>query len=130
MLCRSRQELQGEAQDRDRSGRGRSGRISDPQVEGAGGAGRRLCEARRRADQWLAEPARHPRRHGGRGAGRVPRRRDPGSLPTRSEEHTSELQSLMRISYAVFCLTKQNKTNKPTQNYNSKYKRTATETEK
>src|SRR3546814_2711294 len=26
---------------------------------------------------------------------------------TRSEEHTSELQSLMRISYAVFCLTKQ-----------------------
>src|SRR3546814_10834672 len=26
----------------------------------------------------------------------------------RSEEHTSELQSLMRISYAVFCLTKQN----------------------
>src|SRR3546814_9224842 len=29
-------------------------------------------------------------------------------LTTRSEEHTSELQSLMRISYAVFCLTKQN----------------------
>src|SRR3546814_3179935 len=28
---------------------------------------------------------------------------------TRSEEHTSELQSLMRISYAVFCLTKTNK---------------------
>src|SRR3546814_4046654 len=27
----------------------------------------------------------------------------------RSEEHTSELQSLMRISYAVFCLTKQKK---------------------
>src|SRR3546814_8064421 len=26
--------------------------------------------------------------------------------PFRSEEHTSELQSLMRISYAVFCLTK------------------------
>src|SRR3546814_7280545 len=26
--------------------------------------------------------------------------------PDRSEEHTSELQSLMRISYAVFCLTK------------------------
>src|SRR3546814_8674455 len=31
---------------------------------------------------------------------------------TRSEEHTSELQSLMRISYAVFCL--QNKKNKQT----------------
>src|SRR3546814_10098759 len=28
------------------------------------------------------------------------------SLSTRSEEHTSELQSLMRISYAVFCLKK------------------------
>src|SRR3546814_3797240 len=28
----------------------------------------------------------------------------------RSEEHTSELQSLMRISYAVFCLTKKNHT--------------------
>src|SRR3546814_3484683 len=34
--------------------------------------------------------------------------------PIRSEEHTSELQSLMRISYAVFCLKKkkQNKENK------------------
>src|SRR3546814_3123320 len=30
--------------------------------------------------------------------------------PTRSEEHTSELQSLMRISYAVFCLKKKNQT--------------------
>src|SRR3546814_7553763 len=30
----------------------------------------------------------------------------------RSEEHTSELQSLMRISYAVFCLKKKNKKNK------------------
>src|SRR3546814_1390822 len=30
----------------------------------------------------------------------------------RSEEHTSELQSLMRISYAVFCLQKKNKKNK------------------
>src|SRR3546814_8198022 len=30
-------------------------------------------------------------------------------LAIRSEEHTSELQSLMRISYAVFCLKKKNK---------------------
>src|SRR3546814_4251371 len=29
-----------------------------------------------------------------------------GTLKSRSEEHTSELQSLMRISYAVICLTK------------------------
>src|SRR3546814_2266639 len=32
------------------------------------------------------------------------------STKTRSEEHTSELQSLMRISYAVFCLKKKTKT--------------------
>src|SRR3546814_6869069 len=31
-------------------------------------------------------------------------------LDGRSEEHTSELQSLMRISYAVFCLKKKNRT--------------------
>src|SRR3546814_1934995 len=31
----------------------------------------------------------------------------------RSEEHTSELQSLMRISYAVFCLKKKNKKYQP-----------------
>src|SRR3546814_9991970 len=32
------------------------------------------------------------------------------SIELRSEEHTSELQSLMRISYAVFCLKKKKKT--------------------
>src|SRR3546814_1510560 len=37
------------------------------------------------------------------------RKRPAGVTPAlRSEEHTSELQSLMRISYAVFCLTKKN----------------------
>src|SRR3546814_10585283 len=38
-----------------------------------------------------------------------------GSDAVRSEEHTSELQSLMRISYVVFCLKKkkQNKSNTP-----------------
>src|SRR3546814_5659341 len=42
---------------------------------------------------------------------RMPRRssNSPATLTSaRSEEHTSELQSLMRISYAVFCLKKQN----------------------
>src|SRR3546814_6181578 len=34
----------------------------------------------------------------------------------RSEEHTSELQSLMRISYAVFCLKKKKKKHKPSAN--------------
>src|SRR3546814_5845671 len=33
---------------------------------------------------------------------------DNGQAAARSEEHTSELQSLMRISYAVFCLKKKN----------------------
>src|SRR3546814_9837520 len=41
----------------------------------------------------------------------------------RSEEHTSELQSLMRISYAVFCLKKNIKqhTNPPLVNYNNQH---------
>src|SRR3546814_10798987 len=34
----------------------------------------------------------------------------PRGITVRSEEHTSELQSLMRISYAVFCLKKKNTT--------------------
>src|SRR3546814_7902646 len=34
----------------------------------------------------------------------------PAGTPLRSEEHTSELQSLMRISYAVFCLKKKTHT--------------------
>src|SRR3546814_1787451 len=38
------------------------------------------------------------------------RLRDPAAGRFRSEEHTSELQSLMRISYAVFCLKKKKKT--------------------
>src|SRR3546814_5033958 len=37
----------------------------------------------------------------------------------RSEEHTSELQSLMRISYAVFCLKKNHHT--PIETYTNKY---------
>src|SRR3546814_9362695 len=51
-----------------------------------------------------------------RGCGPQPRRRparphrQTAAGPSRSEEHTSELQSLMRISYAVFCLKKKNKT--------------------
>src|SRR3546814_4634500 len=37
-------------------------------------------------------------------------------LAARSDEHTSELQSLMRISYAVFCLKKKNKRTTNTHN--------------
>src|SRR3546814_2502806 len=38
----------------------------------------------------------------------------------RSEEHTSELQSLMRISYAVFCLKKKNQNHEIEYNINTK----------
>src|SRR3546814_3689254 len=39
-----------------------------------------------------------------------PQRSDEARKHARSEEHTSELQSLMRISYAVFCLQKKKNT--------------------
>src|SRR3546814_8116759 len=54
--------------------------------------------------------------------GQRTRREAIGIATTRSEEHTSELQSLMRISYAVFCLKKKNKTkpNKTKTDHNTK----------
>src|SRR3546814_4961423 len=62
------------------------------------GARGRRGRAARRAGQACCRGAGSPRGRGSRGA----RARD----GDRSEEHTSELQSLMRISYAVFCLKK------------------------
>src|SRR3546814_2291617 len=44
----------------------------------------------------------YERSNGGENSNDIP------AIVPRSEEHTSELQSLMRISYAVFCLKKQN----------------------
>src|SRR3546814_10489889 len=62
-----------------------------------------LAPRRERADVGLyLGPRTAPRR---RALGDVFRR---GAERRRSEEHTSELQSLMRISYAVFCLKKKN----------------------
>src|SRR3546814_6480146 len=52
---------------------------------------------------------RHPSRRFGRDA-RCRNRNAAARNAGRSEEHTSELQSLMRISYAVFCLTKKKNT--------------------
>src|SRR3546814_4566488 len=54
--------------------------------------------------------------HGHRGALASQLRRRARLAVARSEEHTSELQSLMRISYAVFCLKKK----KTHQNYTKK----------
>src|SRR3546814_6665549 len=50
---------------------------------------------------------------------------NPVDDPERSEEHTSELQSLMRISYAVFCLKK---TTPHIAHYNNKYQSSNTNT--
>src|SRR3546814_1788154 len=52
-----------------------------------------------------------PRPLGAMGPGRGDGRPHRIPVPDRSEEHTSELQSLMRISYAVFCLKKKTRTN-------------------
>src|SRR3546814_1646220 len=49
---------------------------------------------------------------------------DDGQHVRRSEEHTSELQSLMRISYAVFCLTKKKRYKHTTDNTIKQIKQT------
>src|SRR3546814_3431591 len=66
------------------------------------------CRTRARRDdgaECAITDRRVSRGRGGHGAGDDQARRH----RARSEEHTSELQSLMRISYAVFCLKKKNK---------------------
>src|SRR3546814_3897105 len=68
--------------------------------------------ALRRPRERQRPALRHRGRHG-QAAGRPCRLgggRRRAADPWRSEEHTSELQSLMRISYAVFCLQKKTKT--------------------
>src|SRR3546814_5908215 len=74
---------------------------------------RRTLAARKPVQRTLHLPLAHapggPRPDGGVA---------PARARGRSEEHTSELQSLMRISYAVFCLKKQkSKTNKQRSHY-------------
>src|SRR3546814_12106949 len=67
----------------------------------SGGGGYLYREGLLKAQTRCPRPNRHP------GEGRDPAL---GSIAKgRSEEHTSELQSLMRISYAVFCLKKKKK---------------------
>src|SRR3546814_3178816 len=64
--------------------------------------------ARSRSIRWQSpESSRHKdRHHGTEGHSSLPPGLRSGAAPKRSEEHTSELQSLMRISYAVFFLKK------------------------
>src|SRR3546814_4964531 len=66
------------------------------------------CRLVDRGDAELAERIQHRRLAAARRAGQHE------VVVHRSEEHTSELQSLMRISYAVFCLNKKTQTNIPT----------------
>src|SRR3546814_4884578 len=77
----------------------------------------------RPVDREQLPPVEHARQHAGIGEGRDDRRERGGvdaavvgakDDQPRSEEHTSELQSLMRISYAVFCLKKKKSRNKGT----------------
>src|SRR3546814_5006273 len=78
-----------------------------------------LSHRRHRPGRDRARPGGQPE-HGGEGSakGLSRARRASGAVrcgmthpaPSRSEEHTSELQSLMRISYAVFCLKKTKET--------------------
>src|SRR3546814_6156534 len=84
------------------------------------------------------EHARGPRPAALRAAPAVPRGRhirqsrgDRGrSHPQRSEEHTSELQSLMRISYAVFCSKKKKKQKSCKTRQHNKYNQTQRLTKK
>src|SRR3546814_8659398 len=66
--------------------------------------GRRRCGRQGDGGRRRHEPERQRR---AQGSGRQNERGT--RIICRSEEHTSELQSLMRISYAVFCLKKKNK---------------------
>src|SRR3546814_1807705 len=76
----------------------REGQAPDP-----GGPGRvQDRRSRRLAHRWLLLRRGYPDRTADQGA-------ECRGYAARSEEHTSELQSLMRISYAVFCLKKKNK---------------------
>src|SRR3546814_2076023 len=93
-----------------RGDRGPGRRFRDAVAAAASRAGR--CSPRSRpALRVAAVAAVSAHRDAGAGpvrAGVVPAAR-PAPPGPRSEEHTSELQSLMRISYAVFCLTKKKK---------------------
>src|SRR3546814_2395683 len=73
--------------------------------------GRLLALARHEALEEQLVPDRIDRGHAEQEADAAVRRRTAplAQDPARSEEHTSELQSLMRISYAVFCLKKKNR---------------------
>src|SRR3546814_5155390 len=76
--------------------------------------------------RYCSEALSGPWRHGGTNGAHARIVTCPARTARRSEEHTSELQSLMRISYAVFCLKQKNtpSTNVGTQTDNTTTHRT------
>src|SRR3546814_1087762 len=83
---------------------------------------RRCARAARSGADKRARAGPDARRGSARNRGSV--RRAPSNNRAgrrRSEEHTSELQSLMRISYAVFCLKKKKKITQHTKTKDNKY---------
>src|SRR3546814_8767896 len=60
------------------------------------------------SDPSKAELTTHPVRAGPMPSAGAANSKAPATTPSRSEEHTSELQSLMRITYVVFCLKTKN----------------------
>src|SRR3546814_8885313 len=88
------------------AGRDRPARAAD-RAAGAGGAdGGALLPVAATGTGVLRDGRRHRRVY----AGALRTAADAGRAAVRSEEHTSELQSLMRTSYAVFCLKKKKTT--------------------
>src|SRR3546814_2642623 len=123
-LLRSGRELHHRQPDHQRYPAGYHGgdTVADDRTQGpqpAADAGRRARPSRRWRGRAVGQRAVGPRRRAdtdARPAARRRQRRAPRAarpadgIDARSEEHTSELQSLMRISYAVFCLKKKKHT--------------------
>src|SRR3546814_6480617 len=86
-------------------GQAPAGPVADEDGNKVDGFGKQRA---RRGDDRLLDELLHAAERPERASGVD--RTDPARMP-RSEEHTSELQSLMRISYAVFCLKKKTQNN-------------------
>src|SRR3546814_7255537 len=81
---------------------GRTGQDAGVLAQGRAARDRQRAAGRISLGRWPLVLCAGAGRHGLKLRGKP----GPQSLKIRSEEHTSELQSLMRISYAVFCLKK------------------------
>src|SRR3546814_3904669 len=92
-------------------------RAAPRRARGCHGRARSGAAKNRRSSSGSFRVTGHPEEPGGIRLRRPPAER----LDGRSEEHTSELQSLMRISYAVFCLKKKKTRNRSLNKYTHLY---------